>query len=253
MARRGSDVPGRSGHDGLWPWPAPGQPCGPGLAVRPLPTAPLARCDHRDFPDRDPVLDVVDTAHLPLPAPLDPVVLSALMGREPRGMPSRCSAFTSSTRCRPRAGRSSSRCKPPWSYSIPGGGWSASTPPESGCSASGPAPLTGRPGSSSRRRRGPARASRCRAARRRGAGAPRNDVRRRTGGTALRTRVSLLRDFRGLLMGHLLMLHDLTEQRRRRRSSSSSSGRPPCCRSGTVWRRELHDELGQVLGYVNAG
>ena len=71
---------GGAGHNGLWGWPAPGQPRGPALAVRPLPAASLARCDHPASQIASRALYVVDAAHLPLPALLDPIVLAPSSG-----------------------------------------------------------------------------------------------------------------------------------------------------------------------------
>jgi signal transduction histidine kinase len=63
--------------------------------------------------------------------------------------------------------------------------------------------------------------------------------------------LSALADFRGLLMGYLLMLRDVTEERRgyaqaleRQRAQAIQSERERMA-------RELHDSLGQVLSYTS--
>ncbi len=63
--------------------------------------------------------------------------------------------------------------------------------------------------------------------------------------------LSTLTDFRGLAMGHLLILRDVTERRRgeaerleRQRIEATLSERERLA-------RELHDSIGQVMGYAN--
>jgi len=66
--------------------------------------------------------------------------------------------------------------------------------------------------------------------------------------------VSLLRDFRGLLMGHLLMLRDVTEHKRAERRIIEQQRSLAMLHEREQLARELHDGIGQVLGYCkNAG
>jgi hypothetical protein len=55
------------------------------------------------------------------PGPSRRILSSSAFSWGPRDTPSRCSAFTSSIRCRPRALRPWSRCKTAWWFSIPNG------------------------------------------------------------------------------------------------------------------------------------
>jgi signal transduction histidine kinase len=61
---------------------------------------------------------------------------------------------------------------------------------------------------------------------------------------------SELRDFRGLLIGHLLMLRDVTDQRRAQRQILEQQRAAAMLQERGRLARELHDELGQVLAYV---
>jgi PAS domain S-box-containing protein len=63
--------------------------------------------------------------------------------------------------------------------------------------------------------------------------------------------VSPLRDFRGLLMGHLLMLRDVTEQKRARAQIIEQQRSLAMLREREQLARELHDGIGQVLGYAS--
>jgi PAS domain S-box-containing protein len=62
--------------------------------------------------------------------------------------------------------------------------------------------------------------------------------------------VSSLHDFRGLLMGHLIMLHDITEQKRSQAEIIEQQRSLAMMQEREQLARELHDDLGQVLGYV---
>ena len=59
--------------------------------------------------------------------------------------------------------------------------------------------------------------------------------------------LSDLRDFRGLLMGYLLMLRDVTEQKRARRRLLEQQQSLAVSRNAKRLARELHDSLGQTL------
>ncbi len=70
------------------------------------------------------------------------------------------------------------------------------------------------------------------------------------GARSYETHVSALRDFRDLLEGHLLMLHDVTEQRRAQAQILEQQQSLAVLKERERLARELHDELGQVLGYA---
>ena len=59
--------------------------------------------------------------------------------------------------------------------------------------------------------------------------------------------LSTLRDFRGLVIGRLLMLHDLTEQRRAEARLVDQQRTLAVLQERERLARELHDSLGQVL------
>jgi PAS domain S-box-containing protein len=59
-----------------------------------------------------------------------------------------------------------------------------------------------------------------------------------------------LRDFRGLLMGRVLTLRDVTEQRRAQAQILEQQRASAMLQERERLARELHDELGQVLAYV---
>ncbi len=61
---------------------------------------------------------------------------------------------------------------------------------------------------------------------------------------------SPLKDFRGLLMGHVLLLRDVTEQQRAGVALLEQQRVLAALREREQMARELHDGLGQVLGYV---
>ena len=63
--------------------------------------------------------------------------------------------------------------------------------------------------------------------------------------------LSPLRDFRGLLMGHLLMLRDVTEQRRAQVQIVEQQRALATLHERERLARELHDSIGQVLGYAS--
>jgi PAS domain S-box-containing protein len=63
--------------------------------------------------------------------------------------------------------------------------------------------------------------------------------------------VSPLRDFRGLLLGHLLMLRDVTEQKRAQAQIIEHQRSLAMLREREQLARELHDGIGQVLGFAS--
>jgi PAS domain S-box-containing protein len=63
--------------------------------------------------------------------------------------------------------------------------------------------------------------------------------------------VSPLRDFRGLLMGHLLLLRDVTEQKRAQAQIIEQQRSLAMLREREQLARELHDGIGQVLGFAS--
>jgi PAS domain S-box-containing protein len=63
--------------------------------------------------------------------------------------------------------------------------------------------------------------------------------------------VSALQDFRGLLMGHLLMLHDVTEEHRAQARVLEQQRSLAMLREREQLARELHDGLGQVLAFIS--
>ena len=62
--------------------------------------------------------------------------------------------------------------------------------------------------------------------------------------------LSTLTDFRGLPIGHLLMLLDVTEQRRAEAETLERQRLQATLRERERLARELHDSIGQVLGYA---
>ena len=62
--------------------------------------------------------------------------------------------------------------------------------------------------------------------------------------------LSPLRDFRDLLVGYRLMLRDVTEQKRAHAQIIEQQRSLAVLNERERLARELHDELGQVLGYV---
>jgi PAS domain S-box-containing protein len=62
--------------------------------------------------------------------------------------------------------------------------------------------------------------------------------------------LSELRDFRGLVIGRLLILRDVTEQRRAQAQILEQQRAAAMLQERERLARELHDELGQVLAYV---
>jgi PAS domain S-box-containing protein len=63
--------------------------------------------------------------------------------------------------------------------------------------------------------------------------------------------VSPLHDFRGLLLGHLLMLRDVTEQKRAQAQIIDQQRSLAMMREREQLARELHDGIGQVLGFAS--
>ena len=63
--------------------------------------------------------------------------------------------------------------------------------------------------------------------------------------------VSPLHDFRGLLLGHLLMLRDVTEQKRTQAQIIEQQRSLAMMREREQLARELHDGIGQVLGFAS--
>ena len=63
--------------------------------------------------------------------------------------------------------------------------------------------------------------------------------------------LSPLRDFRGLLMGHLLMLRDVTEHKRAEAEIIEQQRSLAMLREREQLARELHDGIGQVLGFAS--
>jgi signal transduction histidine kinase len=62
---------------------------------------------------------------------------------------------------------------------------------------------------------------------------------------------SSLKDWRGQEAGHLLLLHDVTEQRRSQVQILEQQRALATLRERERLARELHDSIGQVLGYVS--
>jgi PAS domain S-box-containing protein len=63
--------------------------------------------------------------------------------------------------------------------------------------------------------------------------------------------LSPLRDFRGLLLGYLLVLRDVTEQRRAQEQALEQQRVLTIQKERERMARELHDSLGQVLSYTS--
>jgi PAS domain S-box-containing protein len=63
--------------------------------------------------------------------------------------------------------------------------------------------------------------------------------------------VSLLKDFRGLAVGHLLLLHDVTEQKQAQAQTLEQQRVLAVQHERERLARELHDSLGQVLSYTS--
>jgi hypothetical protein len=63
--------------------------------------------------------------------------------------------------------------------------------------------------------------------------------------------VSPLHDFRGLLIGHLLLLRDVTEHKRAEARALEQQRTLAVLQEREHLARELHDSIGQVLGYAN--
>jgi signal transduction histidine kinase len=62
--------------------------------------------------------------------------------------------------------------------------------------------------------------------------------------------ISLLNDWRGLAVGRLLMLHDVTEQKRAQTLIVDQQRALAMLHEREQLARELHDSIGQVLGYA---
>jgi signal transduction histidine kinase len=63
---------------------------------------------------------------------------------------------------------------------------------------------------------------------------------------------SVIEDFRGMLIGHLLMLRDVTQQRRAQAQALEQQRTLAVLNERERLARELHDSLAQVLAFVNA-
>ena len=63
--------------------------------------------------------------------------------------------------------------------------------------------------------------------------------------------ISSLQDFRGLQVGHLLMLHDVTQQSLAQDQIVEQQRALATLRERERLTRELHDSIGQVLGYAS--
>jgi PAS domain S-box-containing protein len=63
---------------------------------------------------------------------------------------------------------------------------------------------------------------------------------------------SLLKDFRGLEVGSLLIMHDVTEQKRTQAQIVEQQRSLAMLREREYLARELHDDLGQLFAFVNA-
>jgi PAS domain S-box-containing protein len=63
--------------------------------------------------------------------------------------------------------------------------------------------------------------------------------------------LSPLHDFRGLLLGHLLMLHDVTEQKRAQTHLLEQRWAEATLQERAQLAQELHDGLSQNLGFLN--
>jgi PAS domain S-box-containing protein len=62
--------------------------------------------------------------------------------------------------------------------------------------------------------------------------------------------ISMLKDWRGLNVGHLLLLHDVTEQKRAQAQIVEQQRALATLEERERLARELHDGIGQVLGYA---
>lgn len=62
---------------------------------------------------------------------------------------------------------------------------------------------------------------------------------------------SLLKDFRGLVVGRLLLLHDVTEQKRTQAQILEQERALSMVREREQLARELHDNLGQVFAFID--
>jgi PAS domain S-box-containing protein len=66
-----------------------------------------------------------------------------------------------------------------------------------------------------------------------------------------RMEVSLLRDRQGDALGHLILLHDVTEEKQAHARLLEEQGAVATYQERERLARELHDGIGQVLGYVS--
>jgi PAS domain S-box-containing protein len=71
------------------------------------------------------------------------------------------------------------------------------------------------------------------------------------GASSYEINVSPLRDFRGLLVGHLLLLHDVTEQRRAQAQLLAQRWAQATLEEREQLAYELHDSLSQSLAFLN--
>lgn len=63
--------------------------------------------------------------------------------------------------------------------------------------------------------------------------------------------VTALNDWRGLVIGHLLMMHDITEQKRVQSQLIEQQRALAMLQEREQLARELHDDLGQVLAFIS--
>jgi signal transduction histidine kinase len=63
--------------------------------------------------------------------------------------------------------------------------------------------------------------------------------------------ISMLKDFRGLEVGRLILLRDVTEQKRIQAQIMEQQNMVAALHERGQLARELHDSLGQVLGYIS--
>jgi len=84
-------------------------------------------------------------------------------------------------------------------------------------------------------------------------GEARIEISRGTGGTAqyFRLGISELRDWQGVVIGRLLLLHDMTDQKLIQTKLVEQQRAMATLQERERLARELHDSIGQVLGYAS--